>query len=187
MSVARYPGNPNDFSRFELKRYVVQSGDAFGIFVAQAARRQPSLPDVGGLFFNFFGHRTTDHELGQFFCTGFSGFAMGDHGTLAHDGYVIRDFHDLAQFVRDDQNGDTLTFQVAQDVKQLVGFLRREYAGRLVQNEDVRLTVQGFEDFDTLLYAYGQLAYRFVQRYAEAKTFGDNLQFFARFIFGGVQ
>ena len=80
---------------------------------------------------------------------------MRDHRALAHDRDVVGDVHDFTQFVRDDQDGDALAFQVAQHVKQLIGFLRCEYAGWLVQNQDVGLTVQGFENLDALLHADG--------------------------------
>ena len=45
----------------------------------------------------------------------------------------------------------------------MVGLLRRQHAGRLVQDQDMRAAEQRLEDLDPLLHADGQLADRRVE------------------------
>jgi hypothetical protein len=55
---------------------------------------------LGLAFFDPEQHAAADHQLGQFADRRFLGFAGGDHRALAHDGDIVRDRHDLTQFVR---------------------------------------------------------------------------------------
>ena len=50
-----------------------------------------------------------------------------------------------------------LRLEVAQDAEQMVGLLRRQHAGGLVQDQDVGAAEQGLEDLDPLLHAHRQL------------------------------
>ena len=59
--------------------------------------------------------------------------------------------------MRDEQDGDALIAQGIQNVKKLVGFLRRQNTGRFVENQNTGTAKQRFEDFDTLLQANRQI------------------------------
>jgi hypothetical protein len=58
---------------------------------------------------------------------------------------------DFVQLVGDEDDGQTIRHQVAQDFKQPVDFLRRQDTRRLVEDEDAGFGQQEFEQFDFLL------------------------------------
>ncbi|MNY24457.1 hypothetical protein D3C86_1581730 [compost metagenome] len=49
-----------------------------------------------------------------------------------------------------------LLAQDAENLEKVIGLSRGQNAGRLVEDQDFRATIHGFEDFDTLLQANGQ-------------------------------
>ena len=46
----------------------------------------------------------------------------------------------------------------AEDAEQVIGLIRRQYAGGLVEDQDLGALEQGLQDFNTLLQADGQFA-----------------------------
>ena len=76
----------------------------------------------------------------------------------AHDADLVGHRHDLAQLVGDQDDGAPLRLEVAQDAEQMVGLLRRQHAGGLVQDQDMGAAEQSLEDLDPLLHAHRQLA-----------------------------
>ena len=81
----------------------------------------------------------------------------------AHHADLVGHRHDLAQLVGDQDDGPPLRLEVAQDAEQMVGLLRRQHAGGLVQDQDVGAAEQGLEDLDPLLHAHRQLRDRGVE------------------------
>ena len=63
----------------------------------------------------------------------------------------------------DQNNSCSLAAQHAQNAKQLLGFLRGEHGGWLVQNQNTRAAVQRFQNLQPLLVAHRQLAHRHVK------------------------
>jgi hypothetical protein len=59
--------------------------------------------------------------------------------------------------VADEDDGRALALERPDDLEELGGFLRRQHRGRLVQDEDVRVPVEGLQDLDPLLLADGQI------------------------------
>ena len=53
----------------------------------------------------------------------------------------------------DEDDRFTLRAQAAKDAEQLIGLCRGQHTCRLVQDQDVGLTVERFEDFHPLLHA----------------------------------
>ena len=82
--------------------------------------------------------------------------AVRHHRAGAHHADLVGHRHDLAQLVGDQDDGAALRLEVAQDAEQMVGLLRRQHAGGLVQDQDVRAAEQGLEDLDPLLHAHRQ-------------------------------
>ena len=103
-------------------------------------------------------HLAPDHQLGQFLLAGLAGPAMGDHLAAAHDGDVIGDRHDLLQLVGDQDDGNALLAQGIENAEELNGFLRRQHAGRLIEDQDVGTAVERLQDLDALLLAHRQVA-----------------------------
>ena len=103
-------------------------------------------------------HLAADHQLGQLLLAGLGRRAVRHHGPGAHHADLVGHRHDLAQLVGDQDDGPPLRLEVAQDAEQMVGLLRRQHAGGLVQDQDVRAAEQRLEDLDPLLHAHRQLA-----------------------------
>ena len=77
---------------------------------------------------------------------------MGDHLAAAHHRDVVGHRHDLAQLMGDQHHRAALIAQIAQDPEQVLGFLRGQRAGRLIQDQDVRAAKQRLQDLDALLH-----------------------------------
>ena len=103
-------------------------------------------------------HAPPHHQLGQFRRRGVGRLEGRHHLAAAHDRDAIRDRHDLAQLVGDENDGLALLLERAQQLEQRIGLGRREHGGGLVENEDVRAAIERFQDLDALLQADGEIA-----------------------------
>ena len=56
-----------------------------------------------------------------------------------------------------EDNGLTLLFEGPDDVHELIDFLRREHGCRLIEDDDVRVGIEGLEDLNPLLLADGDV------------------------------
>ena len=81
----------------------------------------------------------------------------GDDASPAHDRHLIREGEDLAELVRDEDDGAALARQAAQHAEQVVRLLRREHTGRLVEDQDVRLAVELPHDLQPLARTHAQV------------------------------
>ena len=88
--------------------------------------------------------------------------------------------HDFAQLVRDEDDGFALVAQADKHLEKLVGLLRREHGGRLVEDQDLRAAIERLQDFHALLQADRQLRHDGVERHLEAVVAGELLEFAAR-------
>ncbi len=73
----------------------------------------------------------------------------------------------------DENNGFALLCQRAHDDEQLVGLLRGQNGGGLVENQDVGLAVQQLDDFHALLHAHGQILNVAVRVHSQAVLVGN--------------
>ncbi len=76
----------------------------------------------------------------------------------AHHRHGVADRHDLLELVGDQQHRRAARAQGAQRVEQLLGLLRREHRGRLVEDQDARAAVERLQDLQPLALAHRQLA-----------------------------
>ena len=103
-------------------------------------------------------HFASNHQFSQFLAVGFCGFAVRYHLSVAHDRHIVGDRHNLAQLVGNQNNAHAFVAKVVQNFEQLVGFLRCQDTGGLVQDEDVGTSKQGLEDLHSLLLPYREIA-----------------------------
>ena len=89
------------------------------------------------------------------------GRALARHGVdllaAAQDADPVGDLEHLVELVRDEDDRLALGLEVAEDPEELERLLRRQYGRRLVEDEDVRVPVEGLEDLDALLLADGDV------------------------------
>ncbi len=102
-------------------------------------------------------HFPPDHEVREFLRIGLRGRHLARDLARAKHRHVIGEGHHLFEFVRDEDDRLAFIAKLLQVAKQLVGFLRREDRGGLIQNENFRVAIQQLQDFDSLLHAHGKL------------------------------
>ena len=95
--------------------------------------------------------------------------AQPDHGDPVGDGAH------LAQLVGDEDDRDAGLLELTHDLHQLVGLLRGEHRGRLVEDEHLRVAGERLDDLDPLLHADRQVLDDGVGVDVEAEPLGDLL------------
>ena len=80
-----------------------------------------------------------------------------DQLPAAQDGDPVGDVEHLVELVGDEDHRLAARREAADHLEQLLGLLRREHCGRLVEDEDVRLAIERLQDLDALLLADGDV------------------------------
>ena len=101
------------------------------------------------------------------------GRRLADDLAEPDDGDAVGDLAHLAQLVGDEDDGGAGLLELAHDRHELVGLLRGEHGGRLVEDEHLRVARQRLDDLDALLHADGQVFDEGVRVDVEAEPRGD--------------
>ena len=117
-------------------------------------------------------HRAPHHERGEL-GVGRRGLGFADDLAEADDGDAICDFSHLAELMGDEHDRGALVAKLTHDVHQLVGLLRSEDGGRLVEDEYPGIPRQRLDDLHTLLDADGEIADDRVGVDLEAEALSD--------------
>ncbi len=117
------------------------------------ARLQHDLAGMRGPLVDLENDLAADHRVGEFGRGSLRGLERRNDFAAPHHRDAIRQAHDLAQLVGDEDDRLVLRFQHAQHLEQLVGLGRGQHGGRLVENEDFRAAHQRLQNFDALLQA----------------------------------
>ncbi len=123
-------------------------------------------------------HLAPDHGVGEFRGRRIGGVERRDHLAAPHHRHAVRQIHDFAQLVSDEDDGLVLALEHAQHLKQLIRFRRREHRRRLVEHQDLGAAHQRLENLNPLLQAYRQFADDGVGIHHEAifmPEFGESL------------
>ena len=99
-----------------------------------------------------------DHQLGEVLLVRLGRDPLADDLAAPDDRDPVRDLEDLVQLVADEDDAVALGRQAPQDLEDLLGLLRRQDRGRLVEDEDLGVAVERLEDLDPLLPADRQRA-----------------------------
>ena len=118
---------------------------------------QDHLPGFTLLFLYLKGHITAHHHAGQLLLRR----VRDVHGThvfaLPKNGAAVGHSHDLRQLMGNEENTLSLIFKAAHDLHQFVDFLRRKHSRRLIEDQDLVVAVQHFQNFNSLLHTYGNV------------------------------
>ena len=123
-------------------------GDGAGVVERADLRQfQPRLAGLAGarrLHRQLLG---ADHGARHRVRREFGNLAGAGELAAAQDRDVVGEGHDLAELVRDHQDGQlALDDHVAEHAEHLVGFRRRQHRSRLVQDQEAALQVELLED-----------------------------------------
>ena len=91
------------------------------------------------------------------FVTPAAGWPCGRDPAAAHDRDPVRDRDDLVELVADEDDAPAGRGHRLQRPEQVLGLLRREHRGRLVEDEDPGAAVEELQDLDPLLLADAEL------------------------------
>ena len=103
-------------------------------------------------------HVAADHQRREVVLVGLRRNARADDLASPDDGDPVGDLEDLVELVADEDDRVALGGEAPEDLEDLLGLLRRQDGGRLVEDEDPRLPVERLEDLDPLLPADRQRA-----------------------------
>ena len=82
------------------------------------------------------------------------GLQVDDLLAAAQDGRGVAEALHLFQLVADVEDGAALGLQPVQHDEKLIGLLRRQHRGRLVEDQEFRILHQRADDFDALALAH---------------------------------
>ncbi len=116
--------------------------------------------------------RAAHHHRGELGVAG-AGVGLADDLAEADDGDAVGDLADLAELVGDEDDRLPGLAELAHDVHQLVGLLRGEHRGGLVEDEEPGVAGQGLDDLHALLHAHREVLDEGVGIHVEAETLGD--------------
>ena len=122
------------------------------------------------------------HQLGEVGLIGLGRDPLAHHLASPDDRDPVRDLEDLVELVADEQDAVTFRGETAQDLEDLLGLLRRQDRGRLVEDQDPRIAIERLEDLDPLLPAHGQGADLGVGIDLEAEALAELTDPAARFL-----
>ena len=119
------------------------------------------------------GDRPAHHQLGKLLASGRLCLALGDELARAQHEDAVGDAQHLMELVRDEDDREAFCRELLQCREQALTFLRGQHRGRLVEDEDARLAIEHFQDFDALPFADRKLADGLVGRDREAEFLGQ--------------
>ena len=157
LAVALHAGDREDLAAAHLERDVRDDVLAAGVddreVLRRRARRRPASA-CGLLDHQLDG--AADHHR-RHLGVGVGRLRLADDLAEADDGDLVGDLAHLAQLVRDEHDRGALVAQLAHDAHQLVGLLRGQHRGRLVEDQHLRVLRQRLDDLDALLHADRQV------------------------------
>ena len=104
------------------------------------------------------------------------GSAMADDLAVAHHGGGVAHALHLFEAMRDVEDRLALGAQPLQRLEQLVGFLRRQHRGRLVEDDEFRRLQQAADDLDALALADRKVADQRIGVERQAVAVGQRLR-----------
>jgi hypothetical protein len=117
---------------------------------------------LGGGLLDLQAHRAADHERGQLLL-GRVRRRDADRAAAPDHRDPVRDGLDLFELVGNEDDRLASLGEPAHDREQLLGLLRGEHGGRLIEDEQVDVPGEGLDDLDPLLRADGQVLHQLVR------------------------
>ncbi len=154
LTVAGDPGDADDLAGADLQVDVLErDAERIGIGPGQALQAQEGRATLGLGVFGLKSFGVADHQPGQRQVAALARHAAaGDTPAAQHRG-TPAERTNLAQLVADEQHAAALGGQPSEHGEQLLGLLRGEHRGRLVENQQADVLHQAAHDLDALAFA----------------------------------
>ncbi len=182
LAVALHAGDREDLAGAHVEADVVDDDLVLRVDDREALDDERAIAELRRVLVHRQLDGATDHELGEL------GVRRGRR-RFAHDlaeaddGDAVGDLAHLAQLVGDEDDRGARLLELAHDAHQLVGLLRGEHGGRLVEDEHPRVARERLDDLDALLHADREVLDERVGVDVESEARGDLADALAR----GVQ
>src|SRR5579859_2607260 len=180
LTVPLHTRDSQDFARAHIKadtmqRFKVAVRARVYIFDVQHYRAGPrgSLVDTQQ-------NLATDHQTRDFCLVGLASDQFARVLATAQHRDIVGQLKYFAQFMGDKNNGLALLYQPTQHPEQLVGFLRRQHARRLIHNQNIGRTIEYFQNLDALLQPDGDFLNLRIRVDGETVLLAQVLDHFAR-------
>ena len=151
LAVALHAGDGQDLAAPHREAHVVDDELPDGVDDRQVIDDEGVVAERGLVLVHGELDRATDHERGELGVRR-GGLGLADDLAEADHGDAIGDLAHLAQLVGDEHDRRARVAELAHDDHQLVGLLRREHRGRLVEDEHFASREQRLDDLDPLLH-----------------------------------
>ncbi len=172
LAVALDAGDGQDLAGADREADVVDVDQAGGVGDRQAGDHQRVVAERGRVLVHGQLDRSTDHQGGELGVAG-GGLGLADHLAQPDHRDPVGDLAHLAQLVGDEDDRGAGLAQLTHDLHQLVGLLRGEHRGGLVEDQHLRVAGEGLDDLDPLLHAHGEVLDDRVGVDVEAEALGD--------------
>ena len=183
LAVAVDAGDADDLARAHRKAHVLYSV----VFMYAGSNRQifhvqHHIAEMLLALFHMEIDVAADHHGAELFHRGVFGFNRPDVLASAQHGAAIRHRHDLVELVGNKENALSLRGEIAHDLHQLFDLLRREHGRRLVEDEDLVVAVEHFQNLGALLHTDGDILDLRVGIDVQAVFLAQSENLFARFL-----
>ena len=157
LTVGVHAGDADDLARAHVEGDAAHGGQPAVVTGREAGDLQQRLAGLVVGLLDAQQHVAPDHQRRQRAL----GRALGgdgvDHLAAPQDGHAVGDVEHLVELVGDEDDRRALLGQRAQDLEQVLGLLRGQHRGRLVEHEHLRAPEQRAQDLHPLLRADAQV------------------------------
>ena len=173
LSVALHAGHAQNLAGAHLQRQPVHGRQATVIQHVQLLDDQHRLARLRRFLLHLQDDVAADHHGGQRLLRGALRLRMAGDAPVAQHRDVVADFEHFLQLVRDENDAHAALLQRAHDGEEALRLLRRQHGSRLVEDEDVGVTIKRLDDLDALLHAHRQVLDQSIGIDGQAVLAGD--------------
>ena len=151
LPVAVNARNTDDLAGSDLERHVPNLLEPTVVANVQALYAEECRCRSGRSFVDLEKDFSPDHERRELFLGRAFGRQCLYDLSSTQDGYTVRDVENFIQLVADEDDRHAFARERPEDPEQLDCLLGRQDGGRLVEDEDVRSSIERLQDLDALL------------------------------------
>src|SRR5215218_6935342 len=159
LAVAVHPGDAQDLTPPHLEANAVYGRLARAGEDGQVLGREADPFRVVGRLLDAQEHVAADHHAGQLPFVGPGGVHGVYHPAVADYRELVPHPDELPQLVGDEDDGEPIIDQLLQDGEEVFRLLRGQDGGRLVEDQDAHVPVEGLQDLYPLAYSYGEVGH----------------------------
>ncbi len=173
LAVAFDAADPEDLPATQLQALDIDDLAAAVVVRLDVPRREDRRARRGGRSGDGERDIASDHEVGELLGGRVLRLTDPDCLAPANDGNPVTDRGDLAQLVRDEDDGAAVVTQALEDAIEVLDLLRSQESSRLVEDQDAAALVERPKDLDALLDADGEILDAFMRVDLQAVGAGE--------------